>query len=210
MPLLSISVKGSELQKDIVVKLERSYEFTELKLLHVYHNIDSAHLKAADATQQCQLFIKLGGLIENHKQIINYTGTYHANRVLQEQKNYSVDDYQLGDGTLQVNNAKSVTVVSNSNKSEAKIDINNLIPIGASKYNTQELISRDVFKELHKGSVLNFNGELHFGLHYMNASGDIVKMTATTGGIQATVGTAGGGAHSQHMSYMTLLFSYVE
>jgi len=210
MPLLSISVKALELEKDILIKLDRSYEFTELKLLHVYHNIDSADLNSRDATQQCQLFIKLGGLIENHKQIINYNGNYHTNRTLTEQKNYSVDDYQLGDGTFQVDNINSVTEVANANRTEADIDIHNLIPIGASRHNTAELISRDVFKELHKGGVLNFNGELHFGLHYMNADGDVVQMTSATGGIVTSSSKATAKQGSQHLSYMTLLFSYEE
>lgn len=211
MPLFSISVKGEELQKDVVVKLERGYEFTELKLLHVYHNIDSQNITANsnnDATQQCQLFIKLGGLIENHSQIINYTGSYDSMRAASEQNSYNSEDYQVG-ASFSQNNANSVSVAANSANFEADIDTDNLIPIGASRHNTAELISRDVFKDLHKGSVLSFNGELHFGLHYMNSLGVIVKMTAATGGILATA-SAAAATSVKHVTSMTLIFSYEE
>jgi len=215
MPLLSISVRGAELASDTLIKLERSYAFTELKLLHVYHNIDSINLVGADSflgddsTEQVLLFVKLGGLVENHAQIINYTGNYHTMRATNFPNVYSEDDYQLGQGSKQINSSFSQSSGNTTITSEADITTDNLIPIGASRHGTAELISRDVFKELHKGGVLDFNGELHFGIHYMNSRGKIVKMTSTTGGILETV-TDASGKKQPHITSITLLFSYQE
>ena len=65
MPLLSITVKGTELALDeVAIKLDRGYEFTELKLLHIYHNIDSKNItgiagdQGKTATQQSLLFVR--------------------------------------------------------------------------------------------------------------------------------------------------------
>ena len=212
MPLLSISVRGVELASDFKIKLERSYAFTELKLLHVYHNIDSVHFaNPDDAKEQVLLFVKLGGLIENHAQIINYTGNYHTMRATHFPNVYSEDNYQLGQGSKNINSSFSQSSGNTVITSEADITTVNLIPIGASRHNTAELISRDVFKELHKGGVLDFNGELNFGIHYMNHLGNIVKMTGGATGTGGIIETGGTTAHpANHITSITLLFSYQE
>ncbi len=206
MPLLSITIKSEELAQDEVsILLEKEYDFTELKLLHVYHNIDSASMTDdSDMTQEVLLFIKLGGLVENHKQIINYTGKYETGSFHTRQSTYTNDDYQIGQGTNSVNNDNSGSTVSTS-RYEADIDIFNMIPIGASRCNGKNIVSRDVFKTIHSGGILHFGGELKFSLHYINALGDLTNMTTATGGI--SVLTKG---KSKHLSFMTLLFSYEE
>ena len=209
MPLLSITVKSTELAQDeVAIKLERSYAFSELKLLHIYHNIDSANIIAnsgEDATQQCQLFVRLGGLIENSKQIINYEGLYEAATTKSMPNVYSMDNYQVGGGTQDSNNEFSTSDSANTDRYSADVDIFHLIPIGASRFNTQEIISRDVFKKLHGGGILNFNGELKFAIHYMDSLGDIVPMNTVSGGI--VVDNKG---KVKHRSYMTLIFEYQE
>ena len=209
MPLLSITVKASELALDeVLIKLERAYKFTELKLLHIYHNIDSANITAnsgKDATQQCLLFIRLGNLIENHKQIINYEGKYQTSKFDSQQNINSNDDFQIGQNTLQVGNTNSVSSGTTTDRYHADVDIFHLIPIGASRFNSHDIISRDVFKSLHKGSILNFTGELKFELHYMDFNGDIVPMNTASGGI--VVGSKG---KVKALSFITLLFEYEE
>ena len=205
MPLLSLTIKSEELSKDEVsILLEREYDFTELKLLHVYHNIDSTNLTDHnDMTQEVMLFVKLGGLIENHKQIINYTGKYQTISSHIRDNTYTQDDYQIG-STNSVNNANSGSSTSTS-RYEADIDIFNMIPIGASRCDGTNIVSRDVFKTLHSGGILHFGGELKFQLHYMNYLGNLVNMTTETGGI--SVLTKG---KTKHLSFITLLFSYEE
>jgi len=206
MPLLSITMKSTELAQDeIRVKLEREYNFTELKLLHVYHNIDSANLSdSSDKTQEALLFVRLGGLVENHSQIINYSGKYETYSSHERQKIYSQDDYQIGQGTNSVGNSNSGTAQS-TDLFEADIDVFHLIPIGASRFNAHNIVSRDVFKTLHKGGILHFGGELKFQIHYMNHLGVITNMTSSTGGIDVT-----GKGKAKHLTFMTLLFEYQE
>ena len=78
MPLITITIKGAELEKPTTILLERPMIFTKLKLAHIYHNIDSINFtkENGDSAQQANLFIRLGGLVDNHKQIINYEGNY--------------------------------------------------------------------------------------------------------------------------------------
>ena len=206
MPLLSITIKSEELiQDEVSILLEKEYDFTELKLLHVYHNVDSANLTdASDMTQEVLLFVRLGGLVENHKQIINYTGKYETGSFHTRQSTYTNDDYQIGQGTNSVNNANSGTTVSTS-RYEADIDIFNMIPIGASRFSGTNIVSRDVFKTIHSGGILHFGGELKFSLHYINALGNLTNMTSATGGVSTL--TKG---KTKHLSFMTLLFSYEE
>ena len=79
MPLITINLRGAELQGRTTVLLERGYKFSMLKLLHIYHNLDSGNLKdTIEKSEQAQLFVRLGGLIENSKQIINYVGDFSA------------------------------------------------------------------------------------------------------------------------------------
>ena len=213
MPLLSITIKASELKLDeVLIKLERAYDFTELKLLHIYHNIDSNNISAnkdskgtsKDSTQQALLFVRLGGLVDNHKQIINYEGKYQTAIFTSQQNIYDNDNYQVGDGTLKLNDPNSVSSGITSSRYHADVDIFHLVPIGASRHNTAEIISRDVFKTLHKGSILKFNGELKFQLHYMNFDGDIVP--AFDSGIIVDVDTD----KIKHKTFITLMFEYSE
>ena len=212
MPLLTISIKEEDLQKRTIVLLERPYAFTHLKLLHIYHNIDAINLKDApdgstNNAQQVQLFIRLGGLVENSRQIINYVGDYDSMVSQYIVKKNSDSGYVLGNATV-VNNPKSVATTmasNNTTRRHANIEVNHLIPIGASKHNSSELISRDLFKELHKEGVLNFNGELEFELFFMDYSGAIKPVTADSGGI--VINSA---AIKQHVTYLTLMFEYEE
>ena len=212
MPLLTISIKEEDLQKRTIVLLERPYAFTHLKLLHIYHNIDAINLKDApdgstNNAQQVQLFIRLGGLVENSRQIINYVGDYDSMVSQYIVKKNSDSGYVLGNATV-VNNPKSVSTTmasNNTTRRHANIEVNHLIPIGASKHNSSELISRDLFKELHKEGVLNFNGELEFELFFMDYSGAIKPVTADSGGI--VINSA---AIKQHVTYLTLMFEYEE
>ena len=212
MPLLSITVKAAELQLDEVrIKLERAYNFTELKLLHIYHNIDSANITAnsgKDATQQALLFVRLGGLVENAKQIINYEGLYETASFSSQHNTYNGDNFQIGQGTEKINNPVSVADSSGTTQTRynADVDIFHLIPIGASRHSTAEIISRDVFKKLHTGSILKFSGELKFQIFYMNHDADIVPMNAASGGFD----TVGGGKKSRYKTFITLLFEYSE
>ena len=224
MPLLTLTIKEEDLQKKTVILLERPYNFTMLKLLHIYHNFDSINLHhSADKSQQVSLFIRLGGLVENSRQIINYVGDYDSYRAVYVPKHYDDNGYQLGASTtLQSTTAAGIasqvgwageTIASNNvTKRVAEVDINHLIPIGASKHNSSEMISRDLFKDLHKSGLLYFNGELEFELFYMNHVGSIVPVTPKAGsGDTATGGGAVIGAKSaQHVSYMTLMFEYEE
>jgi len=211
MPLLSITVKAAELQLDEVrIKLERAYNFTELKLLHIYHNIDSANIKAnsgKDATQQALLFVRLGGLVENAKQIINYEGLYETPTFSSQQNIHTGDNFQLGQGTLKFDNPVSVADSSGTTQTRynADVDIFHLIPIGASRHSSAEIISRDVFKKLHTGSILKFSGELKFQIFYMDFDANIVPMNASTGGFVTDTKSA-----IKYKTFITLLFEYSE
>ena len=207
MPLLTISIKEEDLQKKTTILLERPYLFRHLKLLHIYHNIDAINFSnSIDKTQQCQLFVRLGGLVENSSQIINYVGDYDSFVTSNtNQTTNTNEDYQLGNA-IATNNAISVasTRVANSERMIADIEVNHLIPIGASRHSSNELISRDLFKDLHTEGLLKFSGELEFELFYMDHLGSIKPISSSTGG--AVVGVQSG----QHVSYLTLMFEYKE
>ena len=209
MPLLTITLKEEDLQKKTIVLLERPYVFTHLKLLHIYHNIDATNFtNSRDKAQQVQLFIRLGGLVENSHQIINYVGDYDSYKVQFEDRHYNSTGIQNNNLILVNDTTAGETVAANSvTKRHANVDVNHLIPIGASKHNSAELISRDLFKELHKEGVLTFNGELEFELFYLDKSGSIAPVTSTTGGI---VIDSSGANNVGHVSYLTLMFEYEE
>ncbi len=209
MPLITVTLKQSELIGLTRIKLERPYQFSKISLAHVYHNIDSVNFSksTADPTQQCLLYVKLGGLVDNSKQIINYhgsytTGSFHRMRPNSEDK----DDYQTGNesnvGAAQ--NAKKLTTPASNYGFQADVNVDHMIPIGASRMSTKELISRDLFKKLHDGGVLYFDGELKFQLFYQNALGVIEPITSDTGGIITSTSA------KKHVTYLTLVFDYEE
>jgi len=204
MPLLTISLRGSELQDKTMIKLERGYKFSKLTLQHIYHNIDSKNFKiAANKENAVQLYIKLGGLVDNHKSIINYIGNFNSSVAHVVPGNYNSNDYVLG-GSTQVNNPNSVSQERSTTRIEPDILINHIIPIGASKCGGTDYISRDLFKKLETHGVLNFNGQINFELHFMDFAGAIEPITATTGGIQGNPGIG------KPISQMTLVFEYEE
>jgi len=204
MPLLTISLRGAELQDKTTIKLERGYKFSKLTLQHIYHNIDSKNFKtAANAMNAVQLYIKLGGLIDNHKQVINYIGNYNSSVAHVIPGNYNSNDYVLG-GSTQVNNPNSVSQARSTTRIEPDVLINHIIPIGASKCGGTDYISRDLFKKLETHGVLNFNGQIGFELHFMDFVGAIEPITSTTGGIQINPGIG------KPISQMTLVFEYEE
>tara|TARA_B110000208_G_scaffold28563_1_gene37312 strand:- start:1700 stop:2320 length:621 start_codon:yes stop_codon:yes gene_type:complete len=205
MPLLSITLRGTELTNPQILLLERPYNFTKLKLQHIYHNIDSIHFEStADKTNQCLLYLKLGGLVDNHKQIINYSGDYSTSTTHSIQHHYDNADHQLAGDTIAVNDVLSASVGQAQNRVSQAIDVDHLIPIGATKCDSKEMISRDLFKTLHDGGILNFDGEVTVSLSYMNHLGDIAPITQTTGGIQIKKNI------DVHVTYFTLVFEYEE
>ena len=204
MPLLTITLKGSELIGKHMVLLERMYKFTSLKLLHVYHNIDSVNfLLDDDSKQQASLFLKLGGLVDSGAHIINYVGSWETPAASSTVRVHGDTDEQFGGGTLKINLASSTTDPGGNNRYGGDVDISHLIPVGASKHNTAEIISRDLHKVLHKNGVLNFNGELEFSLHYLNTSGTLTEMSSLTGGILAQ-------AKSMPATFFTMVFDFEE
>jgi len=204
MPLLTISLRGSELQDKTTIKLERAYKFSKLTLQHIYHNIDSKNFKTSENTMNAvQLYIKLGGLVDNHKQIINYIGNFNSSVAHVVPANYNSNDYVLG-GSTQVNNPNSVSQPRSVTRIEPDVLINHIIPIGASKCGGTDYISRDLFLKLETHGVLNFNSQIGFELFFMDFSGAIENITATTGGIQSNNGIG------KPISQMTLVFEYEE
>lgn len=209
MPILTITLRGTELEKETTLLLERPYKFAKLKLQHIYHNIDSKMLASkVDAEQQVQLFIRLGGLVDSSKQIINYVGDFNTMSANNVNTRYTDTGEQSGQGTLSVISQSDASVQvyqANTNRQEPAVIINHIIPIGASRHDSKEIISRDLFKQLHDGpSPLIFDGELVFSVHYMDHTGAIIPMDTTTGGIE-TDSTKG-----KHITYMTLIFEYEE
>ena len=167
MPFLSITLSGSELLGEHRVTLDRAYKFTKLKLSHVYHNIDSINFKdAKDKLQQSLLFIRLGGLADDSRKIINYVGSFSIMKAVHK-------------------------------------NVNHLLPVGATRLGTGELISRDIFKEIHSGSVLNWNGQMLFSLFYLNRSGKIELIDSNTEGIQTS-------SPGFHVTSFTMMFEYQE
>jgi len=207
MPLLSLTMRAAELSSGTInMKLDRDYKFTSLKLLHVYHNIDSINLADSnDKTQEVLLFIRLGGLIENHKQLINFEGNFESQQQLRMPHIYDNDDFQFGNGTLRTDDP-TPSVAAANNRFVADVNEFFLIPIGASRFNGHNIVSRDVFKTLHKdGSVLHFNGQLKFEIHYLSHAGGLLPIDSTNGGIfQAAKGK------NAHNTFITLMFEYQE
>ena len=192
MPLLSITVRGAELEKKVRIKLEQNYNFTKLKLLHCYHNIDSHNFSdGIEKLQQALLFCKMGNLVANAGQITNFIGDY----------NVEVAHPTSHVNTYDSSRTPSLTPAVSTTRIEANLDINHLIPIGGTKNNSHELISRDVFKVLHENSVLQNNGEIDFELFYVDKDASISPVTASSGGIVTTSG-------SHPVSFLTLLFEY--
>jgi len=204
MPLLTITLRGSELFGPTTVLLERPYDFTKLKLQHVYHNIDSINFATdLDKSNQCLLYIKLQGLVDSHKQLINYSGNYETMIRHPVQGRYDSSDHQLSTDTIAINSILSASKPNSTDRCTQSISVDHLIPIGASKHNSKEIISRDLYKTLHDGGVLNFSGELTFSLHYMNGGGAIKLMDSTTAGIVTVL-------KDVHISYFTMVFEYEE
>ena len=206
MPLISITFRGAELQGKTTALLERAYKFSKLKLLHIYHNIDSIHLNdAASKTEQSALYIRLGGLVENGNQIINYNGDFRTFKTSKLYKKFT--DTNLPGNPSPVSAAAGAD--SNSvedTRYEPNVDINHLIPIGASRHNTGEIISRDVFKDLHTKGILDFHGELEFELFFTDKVGIITSFDTGTGGIVLKASST----QVNVISYMTLMFEYEE
>ena len=189
MPLLSITIRGAELEKKVAIKLEQNYNFTMLKLLHCYHNIDSHNFTdSVEKSAQALIFCKLGNLVANARQITNFIGDYNTESAHVTSHTYTYD----------VKNVATPAV--STTRYEANLDINHLIPLGGTKHNSGELISRDVFKVLHEGSVLHNNGEIDFQLFYVNKSASISPFTSASGGINTST--------SHPISFLTLLFEY--
>lgn len=204
MPLLSITLRGAELLAPRTLLLERPYSFTKLKLQHVYHNIDSINFKdTIDKAQAVLLYLKLGGLVDNHKQIISYHGDYSLAVSHQIQPHYDNSDHQLSGDIVAINSELSTSHAKSSTRITQNVDVDHLVPIGASKHNTAEIISRDLFKTLHDGGVLEFNGELTVSLHYMNGAGSIKPVDETTDGIQTEV-------KQVPLTTLTMVFEYDE
>ena len=192
MPLLSITVRGAELLKKVHIKLEQNYNFTMLKLLHCYHNIDSHNLSdSVEKLGQALLFCKLGNLVANAGQITNFIGDYNVEVAHPTSHVYTYDSA----GT------PSLTPPVSTTRIEPDLDINHLIPLGGTKNNSTELISRDVFKVLHQNSVLQNNGEIDFELFYINKDAGLSVFDSSSGGI-VTAST------SHPVSFLTLLFEY--
>ena len=206
MPLISITFRGAELKGKTIALLERAYKFSKLKLLHIYHNIDSIHFDdSVSASEQALLYIRLGGLVENGNQIINYNGDFRTFKTSSLIKKFTSTD--LPGNPSPVNAAASAA--SNSvqdTRYEPSVDINHLIPIGASRHNTGEVISRDVFKDLHTTGILDFHGELEFELFHMNSVGVISSFNASSGGIIVKAAST----QTKVISYVTLMFEYEE
>ena len=204
MPFLSITLSGSELLGEHRVTLDRAYKFTKLKLSHVYHNIDSINFKdAKDKLQQSLLFIRLGGLADDSRKIINYVGSFSVMKAVNKNKRFSNVDYQPGFNTVEVNNVQTKTEQSGANVYESSVDVNHLLPVGATRLGTGELISRDIFKEIHSGSVLNWNGQMLFSLFYLNRTGKIELIDSNTQGIQTS-------SPGFHVTSFTMMFEYEE
>lgn len=208
MPLLSLTMRGAELEDGVCnINLEKSYKFTELKLLHVYHNIDSSHLTSNsknDSTNAVLLFIKLGGLVENHKQIENYAGNFETYVAHTQQNIYDKDDFQIG-ASVSTDNPNSTSSGITTTRFEPDVKFHNLIPIGSSRHGGSDIISRDVFKTLHKGSILDFNGELRFELHFLDSLAELTQMRGSTGGFVTDAKQK-----DKFVSFITLLFEYEE
>ena len=195
MPLLSITLRGAELLAPRTLLLERPYSFSKLKLQHVYHNIDSINFKdTIDKSQAVLLYLKLGGLVDNHRQIISYHGDYSTSVAHQIQHHYDSSDHQLSGDTVAVNSTLSTSRPNSSTRISQNIDVDHLIPIGASKHNSAEIISRDLFKTLHDGGVLEFNGELTVS---------IKPVDTTTKGIQTQI-------KEVPLTTLTMVFEYEE
>ena len=207
MPLLSLTMRASELSKGTVnIKLDRDYKFTLLKLLHVYHNIDSVNLSdSSDKTQEALLFIRLGGLIENHSQLINYEGQFET-FITQSLPNIHNDSgVVIGHGTLRSDNPNPSSG-RNTNRVVADINEFYLIPIGASRFNGHNIVSRDVFKTLHNtGGILHFDGQINFEVQYLAAVGGLKRIDSINGGVVTS-----NKGKNRHNTFITLMFEYEE
>ena len=202
MPILSITLRGSELHNKTIVLLDKPYNFQKLKLAHVYHNIDSVHFKTkGDKASQKQLFIRLGGLVDNHAQVINYTGDYETMATSNQRSHYNNADYQTSNSGALVP-ANNVSVADNTTIHQPNISIDHLIPIGGSKTNNKELVSRDLHVTLHDGGELHFSGELTFELFYMDEGASVNRITSSTGGIYTTTGK------DIPLTFLTMVFHY--
>jgi len=205
MPILTITVRGNELVGETRIKLERAYKFSKLKLQHIYHNIDAGHFTGkADKAGARLLFIKLNGMTDGGRNVINYSGDYTASITRALPTKYSNAEYQEGVGTLATGQSTSTTDKTTLRVSQ-DIAIDHLIPIGATHVSSKEITSRDLFKVIHEGAQpLQFNGEIRFELHYLNSNAVISPISSDTGGVQASE------SKGIPVSFMTMVFDYEE
>jgi len=214
MPLLTLTLRGSELENPngTIIKFERAYKFSKLKIQHIYHNIDSSHFASVkDQIQAVNLFMKMEGLVDSSRQIINYVGDYTTMKEVPTNKRYSSADKQFGQGTKKVYTASSTSYFDTfaqgvaSERVEHSVDVNHLIPIGPSRHNDNgAVISRDLMKDIHDGEDLAFDGEFTLQLFYINHLGSVVPITNDTGGIQTSA------LKKLPVTFMTLVLEYVE
>jgi len=205
MPILTITVKGSELYGATKILLERPYKFTKLQLKHLYHNIDAGKFTAkVDKAGGRLLFVRLGNMTDGSRNVINYSGNYRTPQANVVPRNYNNADFQEGQGTLDI--SQTSAQASSTTRISQSIDIDHLIPIGATHKNSAEITSRDLFAMLHEGQQpLNFNGELELEVFAMLADGSMNALNATNTGGLVTDSTKG-----KPVSFMTLVFQYEE
>ena len=196
MPLFSVTIRASELSKT-KIKLEDDFTFESLKLLHCYHNIDSTNLAdSTEKTGEVMLYARLGNLTDGAN-LVSFSGDYATPKSFKVQGSYQYDEYKEGQSGSGV-----ASVVTNTGV-HGDIKVDHLIPLGASRCNSQNIVTRDLMKTIHDGGIRNWNGEIDWELLYMNKNADIVQLsnTAAVGGLN----TSGTGSSK---SFLTLIFEY--
>jgi len=149
MPLINIVLQGD--LSHSVVKLDRPYKFRHLKLLHLYHNINSMGFDKSTVRE-------------------DGTASAHINdsqRVLFAKINF-----------INSENSQTYFIEPDTNNNENTSDTH--ICLGLTKHNKDKtMIFKDLYKVLVDEIPKRVNGQFTIDLYTLDATGKLIKLIPT-------------------------------
>jgi len=146
MPILNIVVKGNELNVKTNIRTERPIKLTFLKLVHVFHNLDSKALSGIDNTQQRLLFVKMGNLLNSDKNTLTYIGDWNE-----------------------------MSKKNTGNMYDVSYDYIHGFCIGTTKHsNAGEVVSKELFQIVYEDTTpLVWDGQFDLQVFYLDKEGNL-------------------------------------
>jgi hypothetical protein len=151
MPLINIVLQG-DLSHN-VIKLDRPYKFRHLKLLHLYHNVNSMTFDPKTARED--------GTASSH---IN-----EHQRVMFAKINF-----------INSENSQTIFIEPDKNTGLGENDSDTHICLGLTKHNKDKtMIFKDLYKVIVDEIPKRVNGQFTIDLYVIDSTGKIVKLIPT-------------------------------